>query len=108
MEINKITQQQAIAYLTEIIQHNQDLRSRQTGFGFGFVRWVTSRNFRSYVFSKYLIELSYKDIRKLLTPLVSKKLIDVKRSKSSLTQYSTMGWEGCTAINDYFIEGTHE
>lgn len=97
----------AIYELTELLQKQQDNRSRDTGFGYGFDRWVMSCDLlkhlnslpnRSHIFT-------YREIRLVYQELAARNLIEMKQWRGyGMCCYSTLGWEGCRNIGDYFIE----
>lgn len=100
----KITQQQAISWLTEVLIILQDKSSYSNGFGHGFPRWVTSNQLRWHIEHKHGIKISFQQIRLIYKPLADKNLIDMKISSGSYNRYSTKGWDDCIIINDYFNE----
>jgi len=102
-----ISAQKAIYELTEMLQERQDKESRKTGFGDGFERWVYSYELRdrlnaiperSHVFT-------YSEIRSIYKELANRGLIAIlQRRDRGMLSYSTLGWEGCRNVGNYFIE----
>jgi hypothetical protein len=97
--------QGAMAELQRLLVVRQGLTSRQTAFGYGFERWVWSMDLLKHLNSLSQHQFTFKEVREMYKELANRKLIEIKQSRTNgMLAYSTIGWEDCKPIGDYFIE----
>lgn len=104
MRNEPLTEKQVAYWLTELLENRQNKYSIKTGFGFGFQRWVLSIDLLKWINYNSPHHFSFSELRKVCKHLAEHRLIEIKSRGYGMLQYSTLGWEDCRNINDYFIE----